>query len=122
MRSSKGIFAVLFFIALFTGGCATSVRFTHEEIKEYPLEVQEKITRGEVSPGMTQQQVRYGWGAPNNIKTFDAVDGRSKEEWVYSNMWGYKTRLLFINGKLTDITEGMFLKSGEQKPAQQEKK
>jgi len=122
MRSSKGIFAVLFFIALFTGGCATSVRFTHEEIKEYPLEVQEKISRGEASPGMTQQQVRYAWGAPNTIRTFDPVDNKSREEWVYSNMFGYKTRLLFINGKLTDITEGIFLKSGEQKPAPQEKK
>ena len=122
MKFSKNIFTALLFITLFTAGCATAVRFTHEEIKEYPLEVQEKITRGEVSPGMTQQQVRYAWGAPNTIRTFDAVDNKSKEEWVYSNMWGYKTRLLFINGKLTDITEGLLLKSGEQKPAQQEKK
>ena len=57
MKSGKGFYVALFTVAVFLVGCASSsVRFTHDEIKDYPLDVQEKIIKGEVAPGMTQQQ------------------------------------------------------------------
>lgn len=122
MKVFRLFYAILFVTALFLTGCGSSLRFTHEEIKDYPLDIQEKIIRGEVAPGMTQQQVRYTWGAPNSIRSLNPLNGKSREEWIYSNTIGYRVRLLFIEGKLGDITEGMFLRSSEQKPKRQESK
>lgn len=105
MRSRKGFYAVLFVVALFLVGCASSpIRFTQEEIKAYPLDVQEKIIKGEAAPGMTTQQVRYAWGAPDSVRQLEQEGGKSKEEWIYTSVLGaFKTRLIFIDGKLTYI-------------------
>ena len=48
-------------------GCATTARYSPEEIKDYPPEVQEHIKNGEVALGMTTLQVRYAWGAPATV-------------------------------------------------------
>lgn len=91
-------------LALTTGGCAAPARFTHDEIKGFPVEVQEKIIKGQVVPGMTPQQVRYAWGAPDSVRTLQPQDGRMAEEWVYTSGVGlFKTTLTFIDGKLTYI-------------------
>ena len=42
---------------LFVLGCSSSqIRFTQDEIKDYPVEMQEHIIKGEVVPGMTPAQ------------------------------------------------------------------
>jgi hypothetical protein len=102
--SIKTVFFFLFVMAVFLSGCASYARYSQEEIKDYPLEVQEKITKGEIMPGMTPQQVRYSWGSPSQVKTLDPENGKQKEEWIYSSGMGvFKTRLTFIDGKLTYI-------------------
>jgi hypothetical protein len=105
MRLSKVFYAVLFTVALFLVGCATPARYTYEEIKHYPLDVQEWIMKGEISLGMTQQQVRYAWGAPYSIKILESIDGKAREEWVYSTMGVFGTRIVvFIEGKVVYIS------------------
>ncbi|HEX8947964.1 MAG TPA: hypothetical protein VF790_03310 [Dissulfurispiraceae bacterium] len=104
MKVVKGVYAVLFLAAILLGGCATQARYTHDEIKDYPLDVQEKIIKGEIMPGMTQQQVRYAWGSPSSVVTLEPEGNKQKEEWVYSSLAGvFKTRLTFIDGKLMYI-------------------
>lgn len=104
MRTGKSICSILFVAALFLSGCATHARYTHDEIRDYPLEVQEKIIKGEIAPGMTPQQVRYAWGSPSAVRTLEPEGGKQREEWVYSSMAGvFKTRLTFIDGKLVYI-------------------
>ncbi len=105
MRSRKGFYAILLVVLWLSVGCASSsIRFTQEEIKAYPLDVQEKIIKGEVAPGMTQQQVRYAWGAPDTVKNLEPVSGKPQEEWIYTSVLGaFKTKLIFIDGKLTYI-------------------
>ncbi len=94
----------LFVLAVFFGGCASYARYSNEEIKDYPIEVQEKIAKAEIMPGMTPQQVRYSWGSPSQVKTLEPDNGKQREEWVYSSGLGvFKTRLTFIDGKLIYI-------------------
>lgn len=105
MRLSKVFYAVLFTVALFLVGCATPVRYTYEEIKHYPIDVQEWIMKGEVAPGMTQRQVRYAWGAPYSIKILAPIDGKAREQWVYSTLGVFGTRIIvFIDGKAMYIS------------------
>lgn len=102
----KSFYVILLVVVWLLAGCASSaVRFTQDEIKDYPLDIQERIIKGEVSPGMTQQQVRYAWGNPDSVKKLEQEkDGKQKEEWTYSSVLGaFKTRLIFIDGKLTYI-------------------
>ena len=91
--------------ALLLIGCASSqIRFTQDEIKDYPVEMQEHIIKSEVVPGMTPTQVRYAWGSPDEVKLSNTTDGKSQELWTYSSAIGmFKTRLTFIDGKLTSI-------------------
>ena len=94
----------LFIMAVFLGGCASYARYSNDEIKDYPVEVQEKIAKGEIMPGMTPRQVRYSWGPPNEVKTLEPENGKQREQWVYSSGMGvFKTRLTFIDGKLVYI-------------------
>lgn len=80
------------------------VRYTLDEIKHYPPEIQERITRGEIMPGMTKEQVRFAWGNPSSVRILPPDKGKQREEWVYSATFGIqKTRLIFIDGKLTYI-------------------
>jgi len=103
-RSIRVIWFFLFIMAVFMSGCASSARYSNDEIKDYPVEVQEKITKGEIMPGMTPRQVRYAWGSPNQVRTLEPENGKQKEEWVYSSGLGaFKTRLTFIDGKLIYI-------------------
>lgn len=104
MRVEKGVYLIFLIAVMGLVGCSTPVRFSQDEIKGYPLDVQERITKGEVSPGMTPQQVRYAWGNPDAIKSLEPENGKAKEEWVYSSVAGaLKTRLIFVDGKLTYI-------------------
>lgn len=100
MRILSVLFAFLFIF-----GCASQgVRYTYEEIKNYPPEVQERIAKGEIMLGMTKEQVRYAWGNPSSVKVLTPEKGKQREEWVYSSSLGIlKSRLIFVDGKLTYI-------------------
>ncbi len=96
------IFALIMGFWLF--GCATQTRYTYDEIKHYPLVIQEQIMKGEISIGMTPQQVRYAWGSPNIIRKLESVDGKERQEWIYSTLGIIEQkRLLFIDGRLAYI-------------------
>lgn len=96
---------VLSLAAFLLIGCSSSeIRFTQEEIKDYPVEMQDHIIKGEVVPGMTPAQVRYTWGAPSEVRLSNTSDGKPQELWIYSSTVGmFKTKLTFIDGKLTSI-------------------
>lgn len=96
---------VALFIVVFISACASQgVRYTYDEIKNYPLDIQERIMRGEITPGMTKEQVRYAWGPPSSTRILTPERGKQREEWVYSSSLGIlKSRLIFIDGKLTYI-------------------
>ena len=98
----KFIIVILAVSFLFTIGCTKSVRYTEEEIQGYSADIQENIRQGEVKLGMTTQQVRYAWGAPNSIKFLEPTpEGKSREEWVYSKLGVFSTKLLvFVDNKL----------------------
>jgi len=99
--SVRTVWFFLFVMAVFLGGCASTARYSPEEIKDYPPQVQEKIAKGEILPGMTPQQVRYALGSPDEVRSLTPEDGKQREEWVYSSVMGaLKTRLTFIDGKL----------------------
>lgn len=99
------IFALLLLSIFITGGCAKTVRYSPEELKGFPPEIQERIKSGEVAIGMTTQQVRYAWGSPSSINILPPTeDGKMKEEWIYSKIGLFlEKRLLFIDNKLVDI-------------------
>jgi outer membrane protein assembly factor BamE (lipoprotein component of BamABCDE complex) len=85
-------------------GCAKSIRFTEDEIKNFPPNIQENIRKGQIDVGMTQEQARYAWGSPDSITFLQPYDGKSREEWIYSQpatlgVVGTKI-LLFYDGKL----------------------
>lgn len=104
MRLNKVVLMLLFIV--FCGiGCSTPARFTQEEIKHYPLDVQERIIKGEVAPGMTPQQVRYSWGNPDSVRNLAPAEGKTREEWIYTKLFGAyeEKRLLFVDGKLLYI-------------------
>ncbi len=85
-------------------GCTRSMRYSAEEIKDFPPTVQEHIKKGEITPGMTMSQVRYAWGAPDNVRTLAPYeDGRDRVEWEYTRIYMLKTRLVFTANSLTEI-------------------
>jgi hypothetical protein len=96
---------LLFFLQV---GCAKSIRYSADEIKDFPAEIQEHVKKGEVMLGMTPQQVRYAWGAPDSIRNLEPLDGKTREEWIYSAkgvMGVIATRLLlFLEGKLIYVS------------------
>ncbi|HMK42850.1 MAG TPA: hypothetical protein VK445_01795 [Dissulfurispiraceae bacterium] len=88
------------------GGCASAVRYTPDEIKGFPPTVQDLVMRGEVAPGMPPTAVRYSWGSPSEVIVLSPEDGKEREEWVYSQYFGYKkTRVVFIDGKVSQILQ-----------------
>ncbi|MCX8030695.1 MAG: hypothetical protein N3A59_03840 [Thermodesulfovibrionales bacterium] len=95
-------FALGLLLLFLISGCTTApVRFTNEEIKGFPIEIQEKIIKGEVALGMTTQQVRYAWGSPNSIRVLEPMDGKQREEWIYTTAGIFEQRrLFFLDGKL----------------------
>lgn len=103
----NALFVTLAFLFLFQIGCAKSIRYTEEEIKSFPANVQEDIRKGQVETGMTQEQVRYAWGSPDSIRLLEPFEGKAREEWVYSHaatlgVVGSKL-LVFYDGKLIYI-------------------
>ncbi|MCE5195423.1 MAG: outer membrane protein assembly factor BamE [Nitrospiraceae bacterium] len=91
-------------LLVFSLGCIEAIRYSPDEIKTFPPDIQESIKHGVIKPGMTIQQVRYAWGAPTMINILKpADDGKSREEWTYRRGLLGKTRLLFIDNKLTHI-------------------
>ena len=71
-------------IFLLQVGCTKSIRYSEEEIKNFPPNIQDNIRKGEVDLGMTQEQVRYAWGAPDFIKILAPYNKKAREEWIYS--------------------------------------
>ncbi|MGD0883529.1 MAG: hypothetical protein ABSA46_01395 [Thermodesulfovibrionales bacterium] len=103
----KNFFCFAFIVTAFCFfcACAKTARYSPEEIKDYPPEIQERINEGAVMIGMTSLQVRYAWGSPATIHILSpSEDGKPREEWIYSKLGVFMDkRLLFVDGKLTDI-------------------
>jgi uncharacterized protein YneF (UPF0154 family) len=121
MRKYFLVVLLAFLIIWSLSGCATTARYSPEEIKDFPPMVQEQIRAGNVAIGMTPQQVRYAWGPPTALNVLAPThDGKTKEEWIYST-WGIfmQRRLLFVEGKLVDIFPESKPQSPQQEPAQQ---
>ena len=108
--------------------CSTSgVRYSAYELQEFSPDVQGQIKSGEVSLGMSQQAVRFSWGAPKAVSVKGEIDGAYTEEWLYTRMRVMVTKLVFSDGKLTGIVSGAkrrrplsslgFGKSSEKPPA-----
>lgn len=99
------IFLLIFNFSLIA--CASQVRYTEEEIKRFPPDIQDNIRKGQIDLGMTTEQVRYAWGSPDSIKILPPFEGKSREEWIYSNIKGIDVvaskLLLFFDGKLIYI-------------------
>ncbi len=77
-------------------GCVKSIRFTEDEIKNFPANIQDNIRKGEIALGMTKEQVRYAWGAPDSIRILSPIDGKLREEWIYSYLGIFNTRILLF--------------------------
>ncbi|MFN3740547.1 MAG: hypothetical protein ACK4TF_07745 [Thermodesulfovibrionales bacterium] len=95
-----------FSFIIFLGACATGIKYSPGEIRNFPEEIQKHIQAGEVVTGMTQIQVRYAWGAPADVQVLEPRDGKYRELWVYSTSGLLKTKLLFVNGILESIISG----------------
>ena len=118
-----------------SSGCSKTVRYSQEEIKDFPPAIQEQIRAGNVVVGMTTQQVRYAWGPPSTVNVIaPTADGKQREEWIYSSLGMgvfMERRLLFVEGKLVDIfpepkvapkPEMKLEPAAEPKPAEPEEK
>jgi hypothetical protein len=84
--------------------CAKSLRYSHDEIKDFQPAIQEHIKNSEISVGMTKLQVRYSWGGPDNVIVLQpSAQGKERIEWVYEKLHFFKSRLIFTDDKLTEI-------------------
>jgi hypothetical protein len=100
----KYIIAVVSIFLIVQSGCVRSMRYSHQEIRDLPPSVQEKIKKGEISIGMSKLQVRYAWGGPDDsIPHKPKLDGQEFTEWVYKKALFFKTRLFFTDDRLTEI-------------------
>jgi outer membrane protein assembly factor BamE (lipoprotein component of BamABCDE complex) len=103
----KILLLAMAFLLLAQAGCTKAVRYTEEEIKSFPTNVQDNIRKGQIDLGMSPEQVRYAWGNPDTIKFLDPFDGKPREEWLYSSpgtLGVVGTKILFFyNGKLLYI-------------------
>jgi len=103
----NAILLIVALLFLLQAGCAKSIRYSEEEIKGFPPNIQDHIRKGEINLGMTQEQVRYAWGSPDSIKFLEPFDGKAREEWIYTQpgtlgVVGSKL-LFFFDGKLLYI-------------------
>lgn len=102
MRENLLVLFVL--LLIIQSGCIGSARYSPDEIKGFPPLMQEHIKNSEVVAGMTTQQVRYAWGSPTTINILSSSEeGKYREEWIYTRAGVFKTRLIFVDGKLTHI-------------------
>jgi hypothetical protein len=100
----KVVFLVLILSLLLGVGCTKAVRYSEDEIKTFSPEMQENIRKGQVMLGMSPQEVRYAWGSPDSVRILEPYDGKQLEEWIYSTLPVYGTRLLlFYDGRLLYI-------------------
>lgn len=89
---------------MFGAGCTKSVRYSQDEIKDYPSDIQKHIINNEITTGMTKAQVRYSWGGPHDVKILSPGEGgKERVEWVYKKFTVFKSRLIFTDDKLTEI-------------------
>ncbi len=101
MKKLAVLIGLLFIVQ---AGCVKSVRYSPDEIKDFSPEIQEHIKKGEITTGMTMQQVRYSWGAPSAVNVLKPLeDGKYREEWLYIRTGFFKSRLIFVEGKVTNI-------------------
>ena len=96
------MFSMVFLIS--QTGCAQSLRYSQEEIKDLPAGVQERIRKSEIDTGMSKLQVRYSWGGPEIVNVLSPdEEGKERVEWIYKKLHVFKTRLIFTDDKLTQI-------------------
>ena len=97
----------IFFVVLllfFLSGCASGVKYTVEEIKDYPEPIQTSIKKGEVVMGMTPNQVRYAWGQPDKTSaTYEG--GKHREIWIYTSFFSKSSYLFFEDAKLVFVAK-----------------
>jgi hypothetical protein len=80
-----------------------SIRMLHRKqkfLKDHPelsAEDQKSILAGQVSIGMTSDEVKASWGAPEHINK-DIGSWGVHEQWIYGDQYLY-----FENGKLTSL-------------------
>jgi hypothetical protein len=99
-------FFLLFALTLliFQSGCAKSLRYSQEEIKDFPIGVQERIKNSEIDIGMSKLQVRFSWGGPEIVNVLPPDEGgKERVEWIYKKIHIFKTRLIFTDDKLSQI-------------------
>jgi len=102
MRRFLLLTAVLFLFS--QAGCTRAVRYSAEEIKDFPPAIQENIKKSEITTGMTMAQVRYSWGAPDSITALAPSDnGKERVQWIYKRMQMFTTKLVFTADNLTEI-------------------
>lgn len=80
-----GLFSALILTAC--SSVSSRIARNREAFDSYPLAVQEKITRGEVDVGFTEEQVRLAMGDPDRVSTRTTADGVS-EVWSYRSKKG----------------------------------
>jgi outer membrane protein assembly factor BamE (lipoprotein component of BamABCDE complex) len=103
MKKAVIFSVVLSFMLVFLlqTGCIRQVRYSETEIQGYPANIQEHIRKGEIYPGMTNEQVRYAWGNPDFQKILDPYEGKPMEEWIYTKLGIFGTKILvFYDSKL----------------------
>jgi outer membrane biogenesis lipoprotein LolB len=104
MRVTVFILLVTF---LLLAGCSKSLRYSHDEIKEFDQVIQERIKNGEIATGMSKLQVRYSWGGPNSVAILEPGNkGEERAEWIYQKNVFFKTRLIFTDDRVTEIISG----------------
>jgi len=84
--------------------CTKAIRYSPDEIKDFPPAIRESIRNNEVVVGMNKLQVRYSWGGPDEIIVLRPTEtGKERIEWVYKKMQFFKSRLIFTDDTLTEI-------------------
>ncbi len=102
----RSAFWVLALLAMTTVSCTQQVRYSPAEMEQFPPDIQGHIKQGEVVMGMTQEEVRYAWGAPSEVDVLmPTPDGKMREEWVYKDFLSKKA-LVFTDKKLTEFIGG----------------
>lgn len=96
----KAFLVIVALLLILQIGCAQQIRYSEEEIKSFPPDIQDNIRKSEVKLGMTTQMVRYAWGPPDTVKHLEPYEGKSREEWIYSTFGVGAKILLFLDGKL----------------------
>jgi len=87
----------LIFSFLFLFGCVSVLPSTSQQIPNDNI-LQDKVAKGKIKIGMTNQEVRETWGNPDKIikkqgKDFDEI-------WIYIPNWKFKNYLYFKDGVL----------------------